>query len=424
MNRLFFSFKKKRALLSGVMVILGIFVMNLMASYKDIILGEALAGSNPSVPDKPLDKAFPPSNKCQRCHLRAYEEWEASAQSRSIHTAPFRVSLDRYLQKASADQQKMCFQCHAPHILKYEHLLQDFVEEVQSKDPQIDGVGCSQCHLISEVDSSTRPPHPIFSLGKTLFGGYDNPKKNLAHHSQKIELYTKSQYCVTCHETLPSYSGDNIRSDWLGTWQETQAEQNGKTCQSCHMPAAFGESATGEPSRRIANHSFPGRFGKVRANAVELEFTTQVNGNQSVVQVMIQSLVPHHLPLPHPGWSRIVLDLTILGKNLNKVHGEQRFYERVYADSQGNHTVYDFEAVTVLKDTLLTPEENRVEKFSFPTPADAPSMDVIVTLSYAPVHGSDDFLNAIEEEATLGRKDRAFQGVLIKKEKKNVPLSS
>ena len=51
-------------------------------------------------------------------------------------------------------------------------------------------------------------------------------------------------------------------------------------------------------------------------------------------------------------------------------------------------------------------------------------MDVIVTMSYAPVHGSDDFLKAIEDEATLGRKDRSFQKVLIKEERANVPISS
>lgn len=424
MNRLFLICKKNLALFLGVMVIFGILMINVMASFNQIILRETLAGNNSSVPDKPLEKAFPPSNKCQRCHLRAFEEWESSAQSRSIETAPFRVTLDRYLQRATTDQQKMCFQCHAPHILKYGHLFQDFVEEVKSKDPQIDGVGCSQCHLISEVDSSTRPPHPIFSLGKTLFGGYDNPQQNLAHDSQKLELYTQSQYCVTCHQSLPSHNGAITHSDWLGSWQETKAEENGKTCQSCHMPEAFGESATGEPSRRIANHSFPGRFGKVRANAVELKFTTHVKGQVSEVEVTIHSLVPHNLPLPHPGWSRIVLDLTILGKNLNKVYGEQRFYERMYIDPEGAQTVFDFEAVKILKDTSLKPEEKRVEKFSFPTPADAPSMDVIVTMSYAPVHGSDDFLKAIEDEATLGRKDRSFQKVLIKEERANVPISS
>ena len=94
---------------------------------------------------KPLEKAFPSSEKCKRCHLRAYEEWEASAQSRAIVTTPFRVSLDRFLKSADAKEQGLCFRCHAPHSLEYHHELPRFIKEVQSRDPQIDGVGCPQC---------------------------------------------------------------------------------------------------------------------------------------------------------------------------------------------------------------------------------------------------------------------------------------
>ena len=228
---------------------------------------------------------------------------------------------------------------------------------------------------------------------------------------------------MICHDSLPQTETTAQLPDWLGQWQITKAEKDGQVCQTCHMPQAFGESANGERARRIANHSFPGRFGKVRATAVELEFTTRVKGTQTVVEVTIQSLVPHNLPLPHPGWSRLNLDLTILGKNLKKVYGEQRFYERVFADKNGDQTVLDFKAVKILQDTSLKPEEKRVETFSFPTPSDAPSMDVIVTLSYAPVHGPDEFLKAIEAEATLGAKDRSFQEVQIMQKKENVPLS-
>jgi hypothetical protein len=371
---------------------------------------------------KPLEKAFPHSDKCKRCHLRVFEEWEASAQSRSIVTAAFRVTLERFLASADKKDTHMCFRCHAPHILEYEHQADMFLKEVQSKDPQIDGVGCTQCHLIKEVDPNTHPPNPTFQLEKTIFGGYKKPAENLAHKSVYLDLYKSSQYCVTCHDSLPGVGKASKMPDWLGNWKETEAEKSGKACQSCHMPEAFGESANGERNRKIANHSFPGRFGKVRAKALELDFTTEVKGEQSQVEVTLQSLVPHNLPMPHPGWYRVVLDLTILGKNLKKVYGEQRFYERVYGDENGKKTVFDFEASTVLKDTLLKPEERRLEIFVFPTPKDAPSMDVIVSVTYAPLHGPEDFVKAVEMEATLGHKDRAFRSVEVFKNKVNVPL--
>lgn len=422
MNSLFALRKTKSAIIAGFSIVLAAITFGLFVSFNGVFSVNALAAKSHKVPSKPLEKAFPHSMKCKRCHLRAYEEWEASAQSQSIETPTFRITLDRFLQSVPDNQQGMCFQCHAPHILEYSHLVNRFIDEVKSKDPQIDGVGCSQCHLISEVDPTSRPPHPTFTLGQTIYGGYKNAVKNLAHESQQLGLYKNSQYCVTCHDSLPQTVGSAQLPDWLGPWKTSKAEKDGKTCQTCHMPEAIGESATGEPSRKIANHSFPGRFGKVRAKAVELEFTTQVNGPQSEVEVTIQSLVPHNLPLPHPGWSRLNLDLTILGKNLKKVYGEQRFYERVYADNNGEQIVLDFNAVKILQDTLLKTEETRVETFKFPTPLDAPSMDVIVTLSYAPVHGPDEFLKAIEAEATLGRKDRAFQEVQVIQKKQNVAL--
>jgi cytochrome c peroxidase len=110
----------------------------------------------------------------------------------------------------------MCFQCHAPHVLEYDHLVSDFIDEVKSKDPQIDGVGCSQCHLISKIDSSTRPPHPIFTPGKIIYGGYNNAVKNLAHQSQQLDLYKSSQYCVTCHDSLPQTETTAQLPGWLG----------------------------------------------------------------------------------------------------------------------------------------------------------------------------------------------------------------
>lgn len=368
---------------------------------------------------KPLEKAFPSSQKCKRCHLRVFEEWEASAQSRSILTSAFRVSLDRYRRTSEDKEGAMCFRCHAPSVLEYPDHAAVYVKEIESGDPRLDGVGCSQCHLIKEVNPDRHPPHPLYQLERTVFGSYKKPAENLAHQSIPLPLYSRSQYCVTCHENLPGYEK---LPDLLGAWQQSQKQKEGTQCQSCHMPEAFGESANGERNRKIANHSFPGRFGKVRAEAVTLEVKTEVKDKESEVTVTLQSLVPHNLPLPHPGWSRVELDLTILGKNLRKTYNERRYYERVFGDKNGKATVFDFEAVKVLKENVIKPEEKRIETFTFPTPQDAPSMDVIVTMTYAPIHGPEPFVKAVEKQAALGRKDRAFQPVQIVRFKENVKL--
>jgi len=404
-----------KAMKGGIFLLLGCLL--LAATPLSSVAGESSSSK------KPLEKSFPNSEKCKRCHLRVFEEWEASAQSRSIVTAPFRVTLDKFLASTDKKDHAMCFRCHAPHILEYGDHLPHFIKEVQSKDPQMDGVGCPQCHLIQDVDEKSHPPMPTFQLGTTIFGGYDKAAHNLAHQSQKLGLYRESKFCVTCHDSLPkTTSSAKDLPGWLGSWEKTKAESSGKPCQTCHMPEAIDESANGEKVRKVANHSFPGRFGKVRAEAVTLDFTTEVTAATSQVQVSIQSLVPHNLPLPHPGWSRVVVDLSIFGKNLKKVYNEQRFYERTFGNAEGKETVFDFEAKSILHDTLLKPEELRIEAFTFPTPQDAPSMDVVVTLTYAPLHGPQDFLEKVEQESALGQKDKAFQSVQIAQKKMNVPF--
>jgi hypothetical protein len=78
------------------------FLMPILAIIGSVLVAILLTVDIPSVmaAKKPMEKAFPSSEKCKRCHLRVFEEWEASAQSRSIVTAPFRITLERYLAKA------------------------------------------------------------------------------------------------------------------------------------------------------------------------------------------------------------------------------------------------------------------------------------------------------------------------------------
>ncbi len=378
---------------------------------------------NSGSPKGTIEKVFSHSNKCKRCHERVFEEWEASPLSRSIHSPAFRASLEAYLAFSGSKDKALCFRCHAPHVNEYEDQAQIFVQEAQSGDPTIDGVACSQCHLIKQVDRTKHLPKLKYAPGKTLYGPYKDFVSNKAHDSMDLELFRKSALCLNCHFAVPAAANLGKANDLLGDWENSQAIKSGKECQTCHMPEQVGESANGENKRKVANHSFPGRIGKLRQEAAKLEVVTQMKGAQTTVTVTIQSLIPHNLPTTHPGWARVVLDLTIRGKNLNKVYGEQRVYGRVYADAKGQKTVFDFQASKVLEDTVLKPEERRVETFTFPTPKDTRSFDVEAALSYAAVTGPQAFLQRIEAESSKGAQDPVFQPIPIIKTAVNVPLS-
>jgi hypothetical protein len=188
------------------------------------------------------------------------------------------------------------------------------------------------------------------------------------------------------------------------------------------MPEQIGESANGERKRKVANHTFPGRIGKLRQEAAKLDVQTKIEGDKTTVTVKVQSLVPHNLPTTHPAWASVVLDLDIKGKNLKTVFTDKRVYGRVYQDAKGQKTNFDFEAVKVLEDTVLKPEETRVETFTFPTPKDTKSFDVEIALNYAAISGPPAFLQRVEAESPKGSQDPAFQPIAIVKHSENIPI--
>lgn len=371
-----------------------------------------------------IEKAFPNSGKCKRCHERVFEEWETSPLSKSIHSPAFRASLDAYLNFSAGKDKAACFRCHAPHVREFPDQAQLFVDQAKAGDPSLDGVACAQCHLIKQVDRAKHPPEPKYEVGsKTLYGPYKDFVQNLAHQSMELGLFQKSDLCLNCHQSVPSAANLGKANDLLGSYEQSQAVKSGKECQSCHMPEQVGESANGEKKRKVANHTFPGRIGKLRQEAAKLDVQTKIDGDKTIVTVKVQSLVPHNLPTTHPAWAAVVLDLDIKGKNLKTVFADKRVYGRTYADAKGQKTVFDFEAVKVLEDTVLKPEETKVETFTFPTPKDTKTFDVEVTLNYAPISGPAPFLQRVEAEASKGSQDPVFQAIDIVKRTENIPLN-
>ena len=403
-------------------IVIGIFcAIGLVSGFQ----GEAQETSKPkgSLEKGSLEKVFPSSNKCKRCHERVFEEWETSPLSRSIHSPVFRAALDTYLSSSSGKDRALCYRCHAPHVNEFLDQVQTFIDQTKSGDPSMDGVGCVQCHLIKQVDLVKHPPVPKYESGKTLYGPYKDYVQNLAHESAELPLFRKSELCLNCHLAVPTASNLGKSNDLLGDWENSKAVKSGKECQTCHMPEQVGESANGEKKRKVANHSFPGRVGKLRQEAARLEITTSIKSDQTKVVINVQSLVPHNLPTTHPAWARVILTLNIKGKNLKTVFTEQRVYGRVYANASGQKTYFDFEATRVVEDTVLKPEEKRVETFIFPTPKDTRSFDVEASLTYAPITGPQPFIQRIEAESAKGAQDPIFQPIPIVTQSVNVPVT-
>ncbi len=395
-----------------------------VALFLALCLDRGILAQEVGLSQSAIEQAFPASSKCKRCHERVFEEWDTSPLSRSIHSPAFRASLDVFLSSSAGKDKAVCFRCHAPHVREFPDQVQLFINQAKAGDPSLDGVACAQCHLIKQVDRTKQPPEPKYELEtKTIFGPYKDFVQNRAHQSIELGLFQKSDLCLNCHQSVPSAVALGKANDLLGNWDQSKAVKSGKECQTCHMPEQVGESANGEKKRRTANHTFPGRIGKLRQEAAKLDVTTKVESEKTTITVKVQSLVPHNLPATHPAWATVVLDLDIKGKNLKTVFVDKRVYGRVYQDANGQKTSFDFEAVKVLEDTVLKPEETRVETFTFPTPKDTKTFDIEATLNYAPITGTATFLQRVEAESSKGSQDPVFQPIEIVKYAENVPIS-
>ena len=404
---------------TGIGVVIAVVALFLAPWLDRGVFGEEVALSQSTI-----EQAFPTSSKCKRCHERVFEEWETSPLSRSIHSPAFRASLDAFLASPAGKDKAMCFRCHAPHVREFSNQVQLFINQAKAGDPSLDGVACAQCHLIKQVDRTKQPPEPKYEFeSKTVYGPYKDSVQNRAHQSMELGLFQKSDLCLNCHQSVTSAVGLGKANDLLGNWDQSKAVKSGKECQTCHMPEQVGESANGEKKRKVANHTFPGRIGKLRQEAAKLDVKTKIEGENTTVMVKVQSLVPHNLPATHPAWASVVLDLDIKGKNLKTVFTDRRVYGRVYQDAKGQKTSFDFEAVKVLEDTVLKPEEMRIETFTFPTPKDTKTFDVEVTLNYAPITGTAPFLQRVEAESSKGSQDPVFQPVEIVKYAENVAVT-
>ena len=395
-----------------------------VALFLALCLDRGILAQEVGLSQSAIEQAFPASSKCKRCHERVFEEWDTSPLSRSIHSPAFRASLDVFLSSSAGKDKAVCFRCHAPHVREFPDQVQLFINQAKAGDPSLDGVACAQCHLIKQVDRTKQPPEPKYELEtKTIFGPYKDFVQNRAHQSIELGLFQKSDLCLNCHQSVPSAVALGKANDLLGNWDQSKAVKSGKECQTCHMPEQVGESANGEKKRRTANHTFPGRIGKLRQEAAKLDVTTKVESEKTTITVKVQSLVPHNLPATHPAWATVVLDLDIKGKNLKTVFVDKRVYGRVYQDANGQKTSFDFEAVKVLEDTVLKPEETRVETFTFPTPKDTKTFDIEATLNYAPITGTATFLQRVEAESSKGSQDPVFQPIEIVKYAENVAVT-
>jgi hypothetical protein len=229
------------------------------------------------------------ASQCAGCHPDQYRDWTTSFHARSLITEGFRKGFGRFVAsrkdqgQGGRDVPMACFGCHAPLLEEADDRAVNEVASLvlagQERDLAGLEVGCVACH---------RGETGVFQ------GPIDHPVSNPAHASAYAPVSERAQACAGCHAWVPpAVACSTVYNDW----EHSQAAQEGKPCQSCHMAERSAEAASGEPRRTIHAHAFPGgRSADILGRSVELKLDAGFVQDELRVTASIRNLAAHRIP--------------------------------------------------------------------------------------------------------------------------------
>ena len=362
-----------------------------------VVLGadgpQAPPGTHPLSPAATPDPTlFAASGDCVACHndlvspagedVSIGVSWRGSimgnaARDPYFHAGVRRETIDHPSARAAIEDE--CAACHMPAARAaaraagangaiFAHLSAAAAGETTALDDiAIDGVSCTVCHQIAPDGLGTRERfNGNFALGKAqpsrarpAFGPFapDAGRRRIMHSVTGFEQVQgdhirQSELCATCHTLITEALGPDGRV--IGSlpeqmnyqeWRHSAFSGEGRSCQSCHMPAVDGpirvSSVLGNDRDRLARHTFLGgnafmlrlmnRFRTelgIVATPAELETTARATvrqlerdtatvavdraeftGGVLALDVVVTNLTGHKLPTGYPS-RRVWLHVT------------------------------------------------------------------------------------------------------------------
>jgi hypothetical protein len=102
------------------------------------------------------------------------------------------------------------------------------------------GVSCDACHVMTKLTGEDGPlgeqGNASFLLdpGRRKYAGIPEIMHNYAHQGGKLDFYSKSEYCATCHTVAHPTNGLRIEHTY-DEWKRSVYAEKGIQCQDCHM---------------------------------------------------------------------------------------------------------------------------------------------------------------------------------------------
>lgn len=357
---------------------LGVFIIFLVMSLDaNLLFAEKLQEKETNWIED-IEKAFPRAEKCKQCHEAQYSQWKGSRLEYSLTEPIFKVMLGIWLKTNPKEEAKtFCLSCHIPSVKSFPQHTGKIINQILSGNVQVEGVGCSGCHLIKPFSATKSIPVEIeYKLGDVYFGSYDNAEENLAHKSEFAGIYSSSDYCAMCHY-------DKLQQAGLASGEMIT---RGIVCQKCHMVSSVGMSAKGGPIKSIADHSFTGGLppefsGRSRANIMnewlyKLEAEAERRGDDLHVAVNIKAgEIAHTLPEGDPLFKEFILTISIRDQEGREVYKGEKVYTNKIDEILKNYKVP--------AENLLRNGEIRKVLLNFKVPDTANRFDIDILLTYS-----------------------------------------
>lgn len=164
---------------------------------------------------------------CRNCHIDKYEEW-----SQSLHAEAMGPGVVGQYPHFGGAEKASCNRCHAPMTEQWEEIQNDSKQWVKNaafqKPLHDEALTCAACHLRNHQ-----------RIGPPLRPGKESLSQALHGEPLRTDFFESSEFCKRCHqhsETESAKIGGKVVQNTFIEWLESPAYDEGKSCQSCHMP--------------------------------------------------------------------------------------------------------------------------------------------------------------------------------------------
>ncbi|MFT5457731.1 MAG: hypothetical protein ACI9K2_004231 [Myxococcota bacterium] len=269
----------------------------------DLAATQAFFATRPLI-EQPLGTGITPvpglpdlsARTCGTCHTELYEEWRVSVHAVAWIDPQYQGEIGK------SGNRWLCLNCHTPLLVQQDlwprGLVDDDVEQpilapsaVFDADLRDEGITCAACHVRDGA-----------ILGPGLGG--DAPHPVVVDPS-----FRTSAVCERCHQAEAVYPEKSFVCTFQtgDEWRAGPHDDEGTTCQECHMPVIERPAAVGGPTRTIARHwwrgagipKIAGRYPPLEANPPGLALEAEHDG-EHLKLVLTNANAGHRLPTGDP----------------------------------------------------------------------------------------------------------------------------